>query len=303
MKLRIEPLGLHYYDRKTGLHFLLDEIETSVTEYSIAPRTLSLAITNKCNLNCSFCHIEKGKTSLSVDTIIKLCKEFDRLGTFDIAIGGGEPLLHKDLPQICKRIWEETSLGISITTNGTLLNEKLVSELKNYVSFLRISIDSVNQDVYRSIRNYDLDIIASKLLLLKNKIPFGINAVINSQTILDLNKLLEFALKFGAEELLLLPEVNNNEFVLTKREWDYLENWITENIDRIPLRIIDRARKKINVPMLFESQEYFEDYKYVDVNLKIKNSSYEKEFELLDIDKIENMLKKWRSTAYNIVYK
>ncbi len=301
MKLRTEPLGLHYFDRKTGLHFLLDEFETSVTEYSIAPRTLSLAITNKCNLNCSFCHIEKGKTSLSVDTIIKLCKEFDRLGTFDIAIGGGEPLIHKDLPQICKRIWEETSLGLSITTNGTLLNSELISELKNYVSFLRISIDSVNQNVYKSIRNYDIDVIASKLLLLKNKIPFGINAVINSQTILDLNKLLEFALKYGAEELLLLPEINNNEFVLAKSEWKYLENWVTDNMDRIPLRIIDRARKMINVPMLFDSQEYFEDYKYVDVNLKIKNSSYEKEFELLDIDKTENILRKWRSTAYNKV--
>jgi molybdenum cofactor biosynthesis enzyme MoaA len=298
MKLRTEPLGHHYFDRKTGLHFLLDEFETSVAEYSIAPRTLSLAVTNECNLNCSFCHVEKGQTSLSVDTIIKLCKEFDRLGTFDVAIGGGEPLMHKDLPQICKRIWKETSLGLSITTNGTLLNSELISELKNYVSFLRISIDSINQVVYRSIRSYEVDVIASKLLLLKNKIPYGINVVINSQTIPDLNKLLEFALKHEAEELLLLPEINNNEFVLTKNEWKYLEKWIVDNMDRIPLRIIDRARKMINVPMLFDSQEYFEDYKYVDVNLKIKNSSYETEFELLDIDKTENVLKKWRSAAH-----
>jgi len=284
MKLRIEPLGFHYFDRKTGLHFLLDEIETSVTKYSIAPRTLSLAITNRCNLNCSFCHINKGQSSLSVDTIIKLCKEFDRLGTFDVAIGGGEPLIHKDLVIICKRIWEETSLGLSITTNGTLLNNELITVLKNYVSFLRISIDSVDKNVYKSIRNYDVDLLVSKLLLLKNKIPFGINAVINSQTINDLDKLLEFALKYGAEELLLLPEINNNKFVLVKSEWKFLEKWISDNLNRIPLRIIDRARKMIDVPMLFDNQEYFEDYKYVDVNLRIKNSSYDKEFELLDIE-------------------
>lgn len=299
MKYRTEPLGLHYFDRKTGLHFLLDEFETSVTDYSIAPRTLSLAITNKCNLNCSFCHIEKGKTSLPVDTIIKLCKEFDRLGTFDVAIGGGEPLIHKDLPQICKRIWNETSLGLSITTNGTLLNRKLISELKNYVSFLRISIDSINPVVYKNIRNFDIDLIASKLELLKDKIPFGINTVINSQTILDLDKLIEFAENYGAEELLLLPEINNNEFTLSKNEWKFLENWIIDNMYRVPLRIIDRARKMINVPILFDSQEYFEDYKYVDVNLRIKDSSYEKNFELLDIENTENILKKWRSTAYN----
>jgi MoaA/NifB/PqqE/SkfB family radical SAM enzyme len=222
MKLRIEQSGLHYFDRNTGLHFLIDEISPSLNECSIAPRTFSIAITNDCNANCHFCHVPKGKTYLSKEFLIDFCKKIDELGSLDIAIGGGEPLLHPDIVEICKSIWINTKLGISITTNGQLLTESLIDDLSGCVSFLRISIDSVDENNYKKIRSFDLKTLSNNILKIKGKIPFGINMVVNEQTISELDKIIEFAQIIGAEELLLLPMIEKGEISLKEAELNKL---------------------------------------------------------------------------------
>lgn len=301
MKLRLEPGGYHYYDRKTGIHCLLDEIIPKKSEYSYAPRTLSIAITNNCNTNCKFCHIEKGNDFISIDFIIKLCKKLDCLGTFDIAIGGGEPLTHPGLIDICKEIWTKTELGVSITTNGQLLTSDLIDNLKNYVSFIRISIDTPDNDLYSKYRQFPLKKLLNNIISLKGKIPFGINTVINNETVKQLNKIIPFAKSIGAEEILILPEIKENNFVLNKQEWLFLQNWILENFDCFPLKIIDRARGYLNIPVLFKDDAYYQDYLYLSADKILKTNSYETNGKKINISEIDRQLKNWRneSTAYN----
>ncbi|HQD10856.1 MAG TPA: radical SAM protein, partial [Flavihumibacter sp.] len=135
MKSRVEPQGLHYYCRESGTHILLDEIITKPSAYSIAPRTVSIAITDECDFRCSYCYVNLKDRNLPKEDIISYCKQLDLYGSFDIAFGGGEPTLHPDLVEICQTLWRETELGISITTHGHNLNEELISKLKNFVSF------------------------------------------------------------------------------------------------------------------------------------------------------------------------
>ena len=90
MKTRIEPQGLHYYCRKSGTHILFDEIETKPSAYSLAPRTVSIAITDECDFTCSYCYVNLKDRYLKKEDVILYCKQLDRLGTFDIAFGGGE---------------------------------------------------------------------------------------------------------------------------------------------------------------------------------------------------------------------
>ena len=295
MKLRIEQSGLHYFDRNTGLHFLVDEINPEKETQSIAPRTFSIAITNDCNSNCSFCHIPKGEIYLSKDYILDFCKKVDELGSLDIAIGGGEPLLHPDIVEICKEIWNNTKLGISITTNGQLLNDTLISQLTGCISFLRVSIDSVNSDIYRSIRSFDFETLKENLLKLKGKIPFGINMVVNEQTILFLDENLQFAQSIGAEELLLLPIISNGQISLNLQYLKQLEIWIQENYQNFPIRILEQARRKINVPVLFDNDRYYSDYLYLSALKKLQNNSYENDnVQELEVGDIESVLKIWR---------
>lgn len=59
VKLRVGPDGLHLFDRRTGLNMLFDEIEAPEEQWSRAPRQVSIALTNACDLACSFCYAPK----------------------------------------------------------------------------------------------------------------------------------------------------------------------------------------------------------------------------------------------------
>ncbi|MCJ7448389.1 MAG: radical SAM protein [Bacteroidales bacterium] len=289
MKLRIESNGYHFYDRITGLHYLIDEIKPDC-EQTYGPRTVSIAITNDCNANCSFCHIPKGKLYLDKDFVTEFCKTLDKIGTFDIAIGGGEPLLHPELVEICKTVWNETKLGISITTNGQLLTEDFIEEIKDSVSFIRVSLDSIDETCYKTIRNFDLDSVLNNISLLNKKIPFGINMIVNSATINGLDDMLEFAKNFGAEELLILPLFTNGKFDLTNSQWNVIEEWIIKNFESFPIRILEQARKKIKIPLLFTDDDYYKDYIYLSPDKQIRKNSYIKRGIKLNHKMIERQL-------------
>ena len=297
MKLRIESNGYHFYDRVTGLHYLVDEIKSDLQQTS-GPRTVSIAITNDCNANCSFCHIPKGKLYLDKDFLIDFCKTLDRIGTFDIAIGGGEPLLHPELVEICKTVWSETKLGISITTNGQLLTEDFINGIKDYVSFIRVSIDSIDKICYKTIRNFNLDSVLYNISLLNKKIPFGINMVLNSSTIYGLDDILAFAKKSGAEELLILPLITKGKLDLTNAQWNIIEGWINKNYANFPIRILEQARKKIKIPFLFIDDYYYEDYLYISSDKQIKRNSYVKRGRKLNDKMIESQLIEWKRNAF-----
>ena len=303
MKLRYEPFGLHYYKRETGIHFLVDEIIPKKEDYSIAPRTLSIAITNDCNSSCPFCHISKGGDYLEKEYILEVCQKFDELGSFDIAIGGGEPLLHPDIIEICQYLWDKTQLGVSLTTNGILLTDNLIDSIKDSISFIRVSVDSTNPSTYKSIRGIEFSELKNNISKLNGKIKFGINMVVTENTIQELDMMLLFVKEIGAEELLLLPKIENGVISLKKDGLKMLEKWINVNYDSFPIRILEQSRTEIDFPTLFNNDEYYLDYLYLSAKKSLQKNSYQKQGNTLDVLQIKESIENWRqeSTVCNNV--
>lgn len=116
--------------------------------------TISVEITNQCNLNCSYCYLGQ-KKNYYMDTktfkeainlsIQEASKEYDRKILVDFI--GGEPLLVFSMIKWCVAYVEKEckKYGInpfySITTNGTLLNDDIVIFLTKYKFSLKVSID------------------------------------------------------------------------------------------------------------------------------------------------------------------
>ena len=273
MKKRIESQGIHFFDRVSGTHILFDEIKTSPETWSLVPRTVSIGITDKCDLSCSHCHVPKYGRSLSHEQVLHLCLELDKRGTFDIAIGGGEPLLHPDLISICHDVWNQTQLGLSLTTNGFSITEELIDALVGKVGFFRISVDGP-EPFFSLMRHRSLDDLLWRVRLLKSKIPFGFNVVLDSNNIVSLDEMLDLALKEGASELLLLPKIANDRYVLESEGWSFLSAWIDKHHERIPLRIISGIRERLKVPFLFDDPFYEMDYAYVGPDYTLRRSSY-----------------------------
>ena len=58
-KVRLSEAGMHLFDRISGLNILLDEVKVPAGQVSRAPRYLSVALTNACELRCVFCYAPK----------------------------------------------------------------------------------------------------------------------------------------------------------------------------------------------------------------------------------------------------
>jgi len=119
---------------------------------------LRLSVTDRCNMRCIYCMPEVGiqKLShtdvLSVEEAVEIVKQAADCGITKVRLTGGEPLVHKGILEICKRISEIPQIKeLCLTTNGTLLSS-MAKDLKDAgVNRLNISIDTLQEEKYKKI--------------------------------------------------------------------------------------------------------------------------------------------------------
>lgn len=96
-----------------------------------APETVHVAVTTRCNQSCPGCYVPRreGKSELTVADWCDLIAQWAQMWVFQIAVGGGEPLLYDGLFEVlaCAR---EQGLVPNLTTNGTLLDVDTVRRLQ-----------------------------------------------------------------------------------------------------------------------------------------------------------------------------
>ncbi|MFE7383101.1 radical SAM protein [Streptomyces zhihengii] len=204
-KIRLSAAGVHLFDRDSGMNVLLDEVPVPVEQFSRAPRYLSIALTNACELRCAYCYAPKHAAALDRERVVAWAAELDAAGCLGVGFGGGEPTAYRRFAQLCSDIAQSTSMAVTFTTHGHRLTPELVESLRGAVHFVRLSVDGVAA-TYERLRGRPFAAVFQAAGLLGSLAPFGINAVINADTVGELDDLAEFADEVGASELLLLPE-------------------------------------------------------------------------------------------------
>ncbi|MCA9678983.1 MAG: radical SAM protein [Kofleriaceae bacterium] len=140
--LRRVPLDgvLLLFDRRTGLTALCDGPETAHLRQR-APRVVQFAITNACNLACTFCSRDLDAASgWTADDAFATLAALADAGTVEVAFGGGEPLVFRGFAALARRLHAETPLAVSVTSNGTRLDDAMIDALAPSLAQLRISI-------------------------------------------------------------------------------------------------------------------------------------------------------------------
>jgi molybdenum cofactor biosynthesis enzyme MoaA len=176
-KIKTLRKSLEDYNPPAGCQFCVDEINngsfysagckkydylaSSVSEY---PSMMEFQISNLCNLECLMCSGE-------YSSLIRKNRECgqpypnpynqqfaDEIASFlphlkYASFTGGEPFLNDLYYNIWSRVPEiNPDLKITISTNGTILNDKVNQVLKNCHAELTISIDSLEKATYEKIR-------------------------------------------------------------------------------------------------------------------------------------------------------
>lgn len=288
MKVRKEISGLHFFDRVTGVHLLLDEIKISKADAYHTPRTVSIALTNKCDLKCHFCYAPKNKHTLSFEYLTSLCKQLDDIGVLEITFGGGEPTLFPRFEELCNWIWDNTSLGISFTTHGHHIDESFISKIKGKVSSIRFSIDGL-EPRYSVIRGRKLSDLVQKIKLVSGQIPFGINCVVSKEQTDELKKVIELAIDLQASNVLIIPEHSNGVFQITKEDWIKLDGIIESYSKQIELLVTYEAGNHLQSETLDVSanQEYL--FAHISADNKLKQNSFDIEGVLIqEISELKN---------------
>jgi len=279
MKIRYGHSGVHLFDRKTGLNVLLDETRPPVREWSQAPRYVSLALTNACELSCPYCYASKAPSKLSPNAIITWAKELDRHGCFGIGLGGGEPTLYPEFSRLCEELNHSTQLAITLTTHGHRFSKQLASQLRGNVQFIRLSMDGIEK-TYEKLRGRSFAAFLQKLALVRDTAPFGINFVVNEETLGELELAAEFAFENGASEFLVLPQSNDQgRVVLSESDQEKIANWINEKQSTYRIATSSTADFADRVIRLFPSNKNYESYDFMHLDAfgTLKLSAFSRE--------------------------
>lgn len=116
--------------------------------------TASFHIVKPCNMSCKYCYatftdFRVGKQITLNEAQIVVKKLFDA-GLEKITFAGGEPLLYKNLPELIKYS-KQIGLTTSIITNGSLLTGEFIEQMRPYLDWIGLSIDSVNPETNKKI--------------------------------------------------------------------------------------------------------------------------------------------------------
>ena len=275
MKLRRGPDGAHLFDRVSGLNILLDEVEIPVALHDPAPRYVSIALTNACELKCPFCYAPKTPAQLDVDVVLNWLRELDAGGCLGVGFGGGEPTAHRDLPWLVRETAKETRLAVTMTTHGHRIDEQMAERLKGSLHFIRVSMDGVGE-TYESIRGRPFAEFLSRVTTLANICPFGINVVVNEDTVLQLEEIAELAVALGASELLLLLEQQvGSRLGMSNSVGDRLTDWVRSTRTGIRLAISE-AEVPYGLPLAdpFRRADPLSEHVHIDAKGTLKENAF-----------------------------
>lgn len=151
-----------YSDLKILCH--PDKLDAILNERRTAPLYVRIKPTNICNQNCWYCVYANDKVvenrsvdrreSIPWEKMQEIIVNLSEMGTKAVTFsGGGEPLCYHHIYETLELV-QQKNIDYAMISNGQALNEVARKALKD-AKWLRISLDSVNQEMYQKIRGVD----------------------------------------------------------------------------------------------------------------------------------------------------
>jgi len=233
------------------------------------PKNVSIAITGRCNLKCQYCFYANEMTALedlSTATWLDFFKELGRLGVMDVTLSGGEAFTRRDLFDLIDGIIANR-MRYSILSNGTLIDEKVLEQLKSGKRLLRlnhiqVSIDGSRAEIHNRSRPNSFDRAMRGLNLLKEAgFPVTVRVTINRHNLYDLENIAHLLLEeiglpsFATNEAMPIGSGCRNEQSMSLTPKEQLEAMETIGLllERYPGRLSaqagPQAKKKMYTQM------------------------------------------------------
>jgi MoaA/NifB/PqqE/SkfB family radical SAM enzyme len=127
-----------------------------------APVHVRIKPINRCNHACSYCAYRSDELQLGADMIeadrlpepklFEICDDIITMGVAAVTFsGGGEPMLHKSLPDAVSRLGRG-GVRIGCLTNGSNLRGRMADAFAQHGTWVRISLDAWDDASYAASR-------------------------------------------------------------------------------------------------------------------------------------------------------
>jgi cyclic pyranopterin phosphate synthase len=131
-------------------------------------RDLRISVTDRCNFRCVYCMPKEvfghdyrflpRAELLSFEEIERLARIFRGHGVEKIRLTGGEPLVRRDLERLVARLASLRGIDLTLTTNGSLLQDKAQALADAGLQRVTVSLDSLDDDVFRAMNEVDFPV-------------------------------------------------------------------------------------------------------------------------------------------------
>ncbi|BBL62319.1 GTP 3',8-cyclase MoaA [Methanobrevibacter arboriphilus] len=237
--------------------------------------SLRLSITNRCNINCLYCHHDgmmPSNNEMTSDEIFQILKIAKTLGVEKIRFSGGEPLIRKDIVEIIEKTASLNFKDISITTNGILL-AKYAEDLFNAgLTRVNVSFDTLDSETYKKITTKNYLKEAKKGVL--KAVEVGLNPVkLNMVVMKNINdnevmEMFEFAKDNGLVlQLIELMKSENCDDNAFSEEYHFDVSLIEKKLAKLAKKV--RTRK-----FMQDRKKYFIDDGEIEVVRPMDNTKF-----------------------------
>ena len=142
--------------------------------FSNAPMDAQLIVTRRCNLSCGYCsEYDNVSQPVPVEDLRRRIDALHQLGSANITLLGGEPLMHPEIAEIVVIAGQKSN--VSLVTNGFLLRNGIIESLNQAgLNNLTVSIDTLHADPSRYIQK-SLRSLRTRLERLRNLAKFDVH--------------------------------------------------------------------------------------------------------------------------------
>lgn len=219
----------------------LAAFQTAPLRSLCAPESLHIELTERCALHCPQCYKALSQSDMALPVLSSILRQAAEMNVFQIALGGGEPLLYPDLEEAVSQI-TELGMACSITTSGYGLDgNKLKGLTERGVKHIQISLNGSTAEIHGKSRDgYEFGRYALELLK-QSEISYGINWVARMDNIDDFPEVIKLGGRFQVHNINILRYKPSHgerycELRLTKDKLDFLCHVIRSNKE-IPLKV------------------------------------------------------------------
>jgi radical SAM protein with 4Fe4S-binding SPASM domain len=176
-----------------------------MSDFKFYPKSVVWEVTFACNMRCLHCGTAAGQKrphELSTEEALNLIDELAELGSEDITLSGGEPLLRNDWRQLAERIVQRNMKALLIS-NGYIVTKEIVDDFERLkLNDVGISFDGTKKThnlIRQRDESYQRASRALKMIAENGKIGFCAVSSVSNLNVGELEEIKNILVDLGVK--------------------------------------------------------------------------------------------------------